>query len=231
MHRNCETMQPSNFAPTSRRKILRPPTHAFKPSSRRAAGRKPTPQARMVRAAAPVRSIVANVARRFQSAHAAQAGWQQMVKQAQEQSIKGTASVVATSRSVGAADVQPKAEPAREAKPKCAASSASAWQQMVEMANKLGSVDEARVDHPKVTMKVMAETPAKQLRKMLHRGRMPSPIGHLRLPLTSLLLPCRLRSTWPCETCPHLATCAPWTPRFAPPPSDELLCFVASVWG
>jgi hypothetical protein len=119
----------------------------------------------MVRTAAPVRSIVANVARRFQSAHAAQAGWQQMVKQAQEQSIKGTASVVATSRSVGAADVQPKAEPAGEAKPKCAVSSASAWQQMVEMANKLGSVDEARVDHPKVTMKVMAGDPCKATAK------------------------------------------------------------------
>ena len=56
-------------------------------------------------------AVAAAAARRFQSAHAAQAGWQQMVKQAQEQSIKGTAShtasVVATSRGVEAADRNP----------------------------------------------------------------------------------------------------------------------------
>lgn len=107
--------------------------------------------------ATPARAAAAAVvaaARRFQSAHAAQAGWQQMVKQAQEQSIKGTASVVATSRVVEAADRKPEAEAVEEiARSKCAATSASAWQQMVYMANKV-EPDAVTVDQAKITMKV-----------------------------------------------------------------------------
>jgi len=100
-------------------------------------------------------AAAAAAARRFQSAHAAQAGWQQMVKQAQEQSIKGTASVVATSRAVAAAERKPEAEADEGiARSTCAATSASAWQQMVYMANKVGSDADATIDQAKVTMKV-----------------------------------------------------------------------------
>lgn len=77
-----------------------------------------------------------------------------MVKEAQEQSIKGTASVVATSRSVGPDDAQSKAKQTAGARPKGAASSAADWQQMVAMANKIGAVEDAKVDQAKVRIKV-----------------------------------------------------------------------------
>ena len=99
------------------------------------------------------RIALTGIAKRFQSAEAAQNGWQQMVKEAQEQLIKGTASVTATSRPATSDDdmKQTVEDSVHVRKPGCAATSAREWQQMVQMANK---VDAERPDNAKVTVKV-----------------------------------------------------------------------------
>jgi len=102
----------------------------------------------------PARAALSSFSKRFQSAKAAQAGWQQMVKESSS-SIKFTASVQATSRmeeTVETVEINIEVETAQRAPPS-AATDSSDWQAMLQAANK---IDAGVKDEAKVTVKVSA---------------------------------------------------------------------------
>jgi len=99
---------------------------------------------------APARAALSSFSKRFQSAKAAQARWQQMVKESSS-SIKFTASVQATSRMEETAENTTVAPAARA--PPSAETDSSDWQAMLQAANK---IDAGVKDEAKVTVKVSA---------------------------------------------------------------------------
>jgi hypothetical protein len=74
------------------------------------------------------RTAIVNVAKRLQSAHAAQAGWQKMVQDQHLHSFKGTASVTATSTPIIEESVNIEKSPSART-PQAAQAS---WQRMVK---------------------------------------------------------------------------------------------------
>ena len=106
------------------------------------------------------RTALSSFARRFQSAQAAQSGWERKISEAQGQLFRGTATVRAESRQL--VDEGARSEVTTVAafnaaarSPQSATTAATAWQEMVHAANQ---VDTTVSDQPKVTVKVRAKS-------------------------------------------------------------------------
>ena len=119
--------------------------------SRRAA------QIAMIRA----RTALSSFARRFQSAQAAQSGWERKISEAQGQLFRGTATVRAESRQL--VDEGARSEVTTVAafnaaarSPQSATTAATAWQEMVHAANQVERTTVS--EQPKVTVKVRAKS-------------------------------------------------------------------------
>ena len=103
------------------------------------------------------RTALSSFARRFQSAQAAQSGWERKISEAQGQLFRGTATVRAESRKL--VDEGARSEVTTVAafnaaarSPQSATTAATAWQEMVHAAN---LVERTTVsEQPKVTVKV-----------------------------------------------------------------------------
>lgn len=107
------------------------------------------------------RTALSSFARRFQSAQAAQSGWERKISEAQGQLFRGTATVRAESRQLvdeGAPSevTTVAAFNAAARSPQSATTAATAWQEMVHAANQVERTTVS--DQPKVTVKVRAKS-------------------------------------------------------------------------
>ena len=107
------------------------------------------------------RTALSSFARRFQSAQAAQSGWERKISEAQGQLFRGTATVRAESRQLvdeGARSEVTTAAAFNAAarSPQSATTAATAWQEMVHAANQVERTTVS--DQPKVTVKVRAKS-------------------------------------------------------------------------
>lgn len=107
------------------------------------------------------RTALISVARRFQSAHAAQSGWERKISEAQGQLFRGTATVRAESRQLVDEGAPSEATTvaafdAAARSPQSATNAATLWQEMVHAANQVERTTVS--DLPKVTVKVRAKS-------------------------------------------------------------------------
>ena len=107
------------------------------------------------------RTALISVARRFQSAQAAQSGWERKISEAQGQLFRGTATVRAESRQLDDEGARSEvttvaAFDAAARSPQSATNAAMEWQEMVKAANQVEHTTVS--DQPKVTVKVRAKS-------------------------------------------------------------------------